>query len=207
MGLRLRKSTWSLPPPSLQTVQSLHIAGNIIGDSGCFALSSSLIHLSHLRILDLNCEFLTVRLKQQNIWDHRSSADYFCDCDIFGHHLLDDLSFVDCDKFNYTTAMMRMYNIIGFNHRPIFLPFLTHCSQLHRGLRLHCALDIFDSSFPFGTTESRQWVETMRLTLPNFCDHGCFCCLLLWLSYWTFKFGMLFVVLSCFFFRSILRIG
>ena len=31
-----------------------HIAGNSIGEAGCIALSSSLVHLSHLEVLHLN---------------------------------------------------------------------------------------------------------------------------------------------------------
>ena len=35
-----------------------HIAGNGIGDAGCIALSSSLVHLSHLIELNLRCKFV-----------------------------------------------------------------------------------------------------------------------------------------------------
>ena len=35
-----------------------HIAVNSIGDAGCIALSSSLVHLSHLEVLDLGCKFV-----------------------------------------------------------------------------------------------------------------------------------------------------
>ena len=35
-----------------------HIAGNSIGDAGCIALSSSLVHLSHLIELDLRSKFV-----------------------------------------------------------------------------------------------------------------------------------------------------
>ena len=35
-----------------------HIAGNSIGDAGCIALSSSLVHLSHLEVLNLSSKFV-----------------------------------------------------------------------------------------------------------------------------------------------------
>ena len=35
-----------------------HIAGNSIGDAGCIALSSSLVHLSHLIELYLDSKFV-----------------------------------------------------------------------------------------------------------------------------------------------------
>ena len=35
-----------------------HIAGNSIGDAGCIALSSSLVHLSHLKELHLSGKFV-----------------------------------------------------------------------------------------------------------------------------------------------------
>ena len=35
-----------------------HIAGNYIGQAGCIALSSSLVHLSHLKELNLGCKFV-----------------------------------------------------------------------------------------------------------------------------------------------------
>jgi hypothetical protein len=35
-----------------------HIAANSIGDAGCIALSSSLVHLSHLEKLYLSCKFV-----------------------------------------------------------------------------------------------------------------------------------------------------
>ena len=35
-----------------------HIADNSIGDAGCIALSSSLVHLSHLKELDLGSKFV-----------------------------------------------------------------------------------------------------------------------------------------------------
>ncbi len=35
-----------------------HIAGNDIGQAGCIALSSSLVHLSHLKVLKLDSEFV-----------------------------------------------------------------------------------------------------------------------------------------------------
>ena len=41
----------ALPIPS-------HIADNDIGDAGCIALSSSLVHLSHLEVLNLFSKFI-----------------------------------------------------------------------------------------------------------------------------------------------------
>ena len=35
-----------------------HIAGNSIGEAGCIALSSSLVHLSHLKALYLSSKFV-----------------------------------------------------------------------------------------------------------------------------------------------------
>ena len=35
-----------------------HIADNSIGDAGCIALSSSLVHLSHLKVLNLFGKFV-----------------------------------------------------------------------------------------------------------------------------------------------------
>ena len=35
-----------------------HIAGTSIGEAGCIALSSSLVHLSHLEVLNLNSKFV-----------------------------------------------------------------------------------------------------------------------------------------------------
>ena len=35
-----------------------HIAVNHIGDAGCIALSSSLVHLSHLEVLNLRSKFV-----------------------------------------------------------------------------------------------------------------------------------------------------
>ena len=40
-------------PPPLLPLHPSHIAGNGIGDEGCIALSSSLVHLSHLEVLYL----------------------------------------------------------------------------------------------------------------------------------------------------------
>ena len=34
-----------------------HIVGNRIGEAGCIALSSSLVHLSHLKVLNLFSKF------------------------------------------------------------------------------------------------------------------------------------------------------
>ena len=42
------------PPPPLLTLHPSHVAGNDIGSEGCIALSSSLVHLSHLEELGLN---------------------------------------------------------------------------------------------------------------------------------------------------------
>ena len=36
----------------------LHISDNSIGEAGCIALSSCLMHLSYLKELDLNCKFV-----------------------------------------------------------------------------------------------------------------------------------------------------
>ncbi len=44
-----------LPPPLLPLHPS-HIAGNFIGTEGCVALSTSLVHLSHLKVLNLDCK-------------------------------------------------------------------------------------------------------------------------------------------------------
>ena len=41
------------PPPPLLPLRPSHIAANNIGAEGCIALSSSLVHLSHLKALDL----------------------------------------------------------------------------------------------------------------------------------------------------------
>ncbi len=41
------------PPPPLLPLHPSHIAGNDIGAKGCIALSSSLVHLSHLKVLGL----------------------------------------------------------------------------------------------------------------------------------------------------------
>ena len=41
------------PSPPLLPLHPSHIAGNGIGDEGCIALSSSLVHLSHLEVLHL----------------------------------------------------------------------------------------------------------------------------------------------------------
>ena len=35
-----------------------HIADNRIGEAGCIALSSSLVHLSHLKVLHLDSKFV-----------------------------------------------------------------------------------------------------------------------------------------------------
>ena len=35
-----------------------HIADNSIGEAGCIALSSSLVHLSHLEVLNLDGKFV-----------------------------------------------------------------------------------------------------------------------------------------------------
>ena len=35
-----------------------HIAGNSIGEAGCIALSSCLVHLSHLKVLGLGGKFV-----------------------------------------------------------------------------------------------------------------------------------------------------
>jgi hypothetical protein len=44
------------PPPPLLPLHPSKIAGNDIGDEGCIALSSSLVHLSHLQKLNLGCK-------------------------------------------------------------------------------------------------------------------------------------------------------
>ena len=44
------------PPPPLLPLHPSHIAGNEIGNEGCIALSSSLVHLSHLEVLHLGCK-------------------------------------------------------------------------------------------------------------------------------------------------------
>ena len=41
------------PPPPLLPLHPSHIADNGIGAEGCIALSSSLVHLSHLKELNL----------------------------------------------------------------------------------------------------------------------------------------------------------
>jgi hypothetical protein len=41
------------PAPQLLTLHPSHVAENSIGDEGCIALSSSLVHLSHLEVLNL----------------------------------------------------------------------------------------------------------------------------------------------------------
>ncbi len=46
---------WGRHPPLL-ALHASHVAGNGIGDEGCTALSSSLVHLSHLKELDLSSE-------------------------------------------------------------------------------------------------------------------------------------------------------
>ena len=42
------------PPPPLLPLHPSHVAGNYIGPEGCIALSSSLVHLSHLEVLYLS---------------------------------------------------------------------------------------------------------------------------------------------------------
>ncbi len=49
------------PPPPLLPLHPSHIAGNGIGDEGCIALSSSLVHLSHLKVLDLYSKCFWIR--------------------------------------------------------------------------------------------------------------------------------------------------
>jgi hypothetical protein len=42
----------------LNAARPSHIADICIGDAGCIALSSSLVHLSHLKELDLGSKFV-----------------------------------------------------------------------------------------------------------------------------------------------------
>ena len=49
------------PPPPLLPLHPSHIAGNGIGDEGCIALSSSLVHLSHLEVLFLSGKCFWIR--------------------------------------------------------------------------------------------------------------------------------------------------
>ncbi len=50
------------PPPPLLPLHPSHIAGNRIGDEGCIALSSSLVHLPHLKFLDLSGKCFWIQL-------------------------------------------------------------------------------------------------------------------------------------------------
>jgi hypothetical protein len=50
-GARCSHDLQCAPRPS-------HIAGNDIGDAGCIALSSSLVHLSHLEVLYLHSKIV-----------------------------------------------------------------------------------------------------------------------------------------------------
>jgi hypothetical protein len=49
------------PPPPLLPLHPSHIADNGIGDEGCIALSSSLVHLSHLEKLDVGRKFFWIQ--------------------------------------------------------------------------------------------------------------------------------------------------
>jgi hypothetical protein len=51
LGSRCFYDLYCAPRPS-------HIAGNFISKAGCIALSSSLVHLSHLKVLNLWCKFV-----------------------------------------------------------------------------------------------------------------------------------------------------
>ena len=48
----------AVPMAALSKLQALFLSGNSIGAPGCIALSSSLVHLSHLKVLHLRCEFV-----------------------------------------------------------------------------------------------------------------------------------------------------
>ena len=50
------------PPPPLLPLHPSHIAVNVIGAEGCIALSSSLVHLSHLEKLDLGGKCFRIHL-------------------------------------------------------------------------------------------------------------------------------------------------
>ncbi len=44
----------------LCAIRPSHIADNSIGDAGCIALSSCLVHLSHLKVLNLSSKFVVL---------------------------------------------------------------------------------------------------------------------------------------------------
>ena len=52
----------------LCTSHPSHIAGNYIGDAGCIALSSSLVHLSHLKVLGLKCKPIVYSRALAVVW-------------------------------------------------------------------------------------------------------------------------------------------
>ena len=53
---------WLGPPPPLLTLHPSHVAENRIGSEGCIALSSSLVHLSDLKGLNLRGKCFWCRL-------------------------------------------------------------------------------------------------------------------------------------------------
>ncbi len=65
------------PPPPLLPLHPSHIAGNDIGTEGCIALSSSLVHLSHLEALSLGRKWFWI---QRVVVVAFFSAAVFCVC-------------------------------------------------------------------------------------------------------------------------------
>ncbi len=81
------------PPPPLLPLHPSHIADNGIGAEGCVALSTSLVHLSHLEKLDLNSKCFWI---QRVVVVALLSAAEFCVCCIeqgMFHALLFDFGF------------------------------------------------------------------------------------------------------------------
>ncbi len=105
------------PPPPLLPLHPSHIAVNGIGSEGCIALSSSLVHLSHLKVLGLSCKCFWIQrvvvvvllLAAEVAFVALSRACFMCFCLIL------------------VLILVFVSGLIGATTAAPFSPSLTHC--------------------------------------------------------------------------------
>ena len=138
------------PPPPAATAAALlplhpsHIADNDLGDEGRIALSSSLVHLSHLKVLSLYGKCF---------WIQRVVVVVLLSAAEFAFVALSRACFT---RFCLILILISVSCLIGAATAAPPSPSLTHFRERHRRRRVHRALVMFGSSFSFESTESRR---------------------------------------------------